>query len=131
MRILQRHPFGIPFSIYAIEYYSAYTFSMEYPHSTLLSYILLWSPVVAAFCVFYLVRLMTRCFKRKLDDGIYLLYYLAMIILYGSPVLYSKAYAFTLIIISYIVVKVWSADNGEQYDRRMLDEEQKSGVKEQ
>ncbi|SFC87266.1 O-Antigen ligase [Butyrivibrio sp. YAB3001] len=116
MRILQRHPFGIPFSIYAIEYYSAYTFSMEYPHSTLLSYILLWSPVVAAFCVFYLVRLMTRCFKRKLDDGIYLLYYLAMIIFYGSPVLYSKAYAFTLIIISYIVVKMRFADNGEQYD---------------
>lgn len=112
MKILQRHPFGIPFSIYAIEYYSAYTFSMEYPHSTLLSYVLLWSPVVAGFCVFYLIRLMIRCFKRKLDDGIYLLYYLIMIILYGSPVLYSKAYAFTLIIISFIVCKVRATDDG-------------------
>jgi len=128
MRILQQHPFGIPFSIYAIEYYSAYTFSMEYPHSTLLSYILLWSPVVAAFCVFYLARLMVRCFKRKLDDGIYLLYYLIMIILYGSPVLYSKAYAFTLIIISYIVMKVRTVDDGEQFDQRMIDSEQEPGV---
>lgn len=130
MRILQRHPFGIPFSIYAIEYYSAYTFSMEYPHSTLLSYILLWSPLVSGFCVFYLIRLMLRCFKRKLDDGIYLLYYLVMIILYGSPVLYSKAYCFTLIVVSYIVMKVWAVDNGDQFDRRMMDTEQESGVKE-
>ena len=111
MRILQKHPFGIPFSIYVIEYYSAYTFSMEYPHSTLLSYILLWSPLVAGFCALYLMRLMVRCFKRKLDDGIYLLYYLLMITLYGSPVLYSKAYAFTLIIISFIVCKVRTTDD--------------------
>lgn len=128
MRILQRHPFGIPFSIYAIEYYSAYTFSMEYPHSTLLSYILLWSPVVAAFCVFYLIRLMTRCYKRKLDDGIYILYYLIMIIFYGSPVLYSKAYAFTLIIVSFIAMKVRAFDEGEEFERRMIDENTESGV---
>lgn len=129
MKILQNHPFGIPFSIYAIEYYSAYTFSMEYPHSTLLSYILLWSPIVAAYCVFYLARLMTRCFRRKLDDGIYLLYYLVMITLYGSPVLYSKAYAFTLIVISFIVMKVRAVDHGEQFDRRMIDKEQETGIR--
>lgn len=121
IRILQKHPGGIPFSIYAIEYYSAYTFSMEYPHSTLLSYTLLWSPAVAAYCVFYLVRLLIRGLRRRFDDWIYLLYYLVMIVLYGSPVLYAKAYAFTLVVISYIVLKVRAHDEGAEFDRRMIE----------
>ncbi len=103
--ILKNHSFGIPFSIYAIEYYSANTFSMEYPHSTLMSYILLWSPPVALFCACYLIRLLVRSVKNHNDDWIYLLYYLVMATLYGSPVLYSKSYAFTLAIISYIAIK--------------------------
>ncbi len=129
IRILQRHPFGIPFSIYAIEYYSAYTFSMEYPHSTLLSYILLWSPLVAIFCYFYYIRLMIKSFVRKMDDGIYLLYNIIIIVLYGSPVLYSKAYAFSLVIVSFIVMKVRAVDGGDQFERRMMESEQESGVK--
>ena len=120
MRILKKNPFGIPFSIYAIESYSAHTFSMEYPHSTLLSYVLLWSPIVAGYCVFYLIRLMVRCIERGLDDWIYLLYYLMMIVLYGSPVLYSKSYAFTLILVSFVALKIKASDNGTVFERHLM-----------
>lgn len=120
MRILGKNPFGIPFSIYAIESYSARTFSMEYPHSTLLSYVLLWSPIVAGYCVFYLIRLMARCIKRGLDDWIYILYYLMMIVLYGSPVLYSKSYAMTLILVSFVVQKIKASDNGAVFERHIM-----------
>ena len=105
LRILREHPFGIPFSIYTIEYYSAYTFSMEYPHSTLLSYILLWSPLIAIACFVYLIVLMVKCFRKKMDDAIYLVYFLMVSIFYGSPILYAKTYAFIFIIISYISFK--------------------------
>ncbi len=130
LKILQGHPFGIPFSIYAIEYYSAHTFSMEYPHSTLLSYILLWSPIVALFCFIYLIRLTKRCFNRKLDDWIYMLYYLIMIVFYGAPILYAKTYAFIFIIISYIKMKVIVFDNEEQAEQHMIASDQRSGVSE-
>ena len=116
--ILNKHPFGIPFSIYAIEYYSAYTFSMEYPHSTLLSYMLLWSPFVALGCFAFLVLLLIKCWKRKMDARIFLIYYLIMVVFYGSPILYAKTYALDLIIFSFIARSV------EEYDRKAYEKEE-------
>ena len=52
--------FRSPFSVYAIEDLSSKYFSMEYPHSTLFSYVLLWSPVVAICCYIYIIRIFVK-----------------------------------------------------------------------
>lgn len=65
LRILKENPNGLPFSIYAIEKESARAFSMEYPHSTLLSYILLWSPPIAWVCMGYLVYLLVKAIRMR------------------------------------------------------------------
>ena len=106
LQILREHPYGIPFSIYAIEYHSSDFFSMEYPHSSLICYILLWTPFVMFFCMLFLIRLTLKCFKLRLDDAFYLLYFIFMMFFYGSPILYSKTYTIEFIILSYIALKV-------------------------
>ena len=105
-RILKDHPIGIPFSIYTIEDLSSQYFTMEYPHSTLFSYILLWGPIIA-ICVFvYIIRLFVRAIKLKDNSAIYLGYYIFILIFYGSPILYAKSYAFIFVILSYIKSKL-------------------------
>lgn len=105
-KMLRDHPAGIPFSIYAIEDLSSKYFSMEYPHSTLLSYVLLWSPVIAICCYIYVIRLFVKAIKLRDNSAIYLGYYLFILILYGSPILYAKSYAFIFIMLSYIKNKL-------------------------
>lgn len=105
-RILKDHPMGIPFSIYAIENLSSRYFTMEYPHSTLLSYILLWGPIIAIFVFVYIIRLFVRAIKLKDNSAIYLGYYIFILIFYGSPILYAKSYAFIFVILSYIKSKL-------------------------
>lgn len=100
--ILKDNPVGLPFSIYAIEKTSAYTFNMEYPHSTLLSYILLWTPVVAILILLFLLIMFVKLVKQKNTAAIYIGYYIFMAVVYGAPILYAKTYAFDLIIVSYI-----------------------------
>lgn len=105
-RILKDHPMGIPFSIYAIENLSSRYFTMEYPHSTLFSYILLWGPIIAIFVFVYIIRLFVRAIKLKDNSAIYLGYYIFILIFYGSPILYAKSYAFIFVILSYIKSKL-------------------------
>lgn len=114
LQILREHPLGIPFSIYAIEYYSADFFSMEYPHSSLVCYTLLWTPFVMFFCMLFLIRLTVKCFKLRLDDAFYLLYIIFMIVFYGSPILYSKTYTIEFIILSYIALKVKTSSKDKE-----------------
>lgn len=106
LKILNRYPNGLPFSIYSIERESARMFSMEYPHSTLLSYILLWSPLIAWGCLIYLIILLLKAIKRKDNSAIFMGFNIAMLILYGSPILYAKTYAFLFILISYVKTKL-------------------------
>ena len=106
LKILDRYPNGLPFSIYSIERESARMFSMEYPHSTLLSYILLWSPPIAWGCLIYLIFLFVTAIKRKDNSAIFMGFNIVMLILYGSPILYAKTYAFLFILISYVKTKL-------------------------
>jgi hypothetical protein len=104
LEILSQNPMGLPFSIYALEKTSLDRFRMEYPHSFLLCYILLWSPPIALFCYGYLIWLAVKLFHiRKQNSGyIFVIYFLIMLTFYGAPVLYSKGYLFFFLIISYI-----------------------------
>ena len=43
-----------------------------------------------------------------------------MIVLYGSPVLYSKSYAMTLILVSFAVQKIKASDNGAIFERHIM-----------
>lgn len=104
--ILKRFPYGLPFSIYSIEKESAITFSMEYPHSTFLSYILLWSPPITCGCFFYLINMLKKAIRFRDNSAIFLGFNIVMLILYGSPVLYAKTYAFLFVLFSYIKVKL-------------------------
>nr|WP_303242604.1 O-antigen ligase family protein [uncultured Blautia sp.] len=106
LKILDRYPNGLPFSIYSIERESARMFSMEYPHSTLISYILLWSPPIAWGCLIYLIFLFVKAIRQKDNSAIFLGFNIAMLILYGSPILYAKTYAFLFILISYAKTKL-------------------------
>lgn len=102
LKILKQYPNGLPFSIYSIERESARMFSMEYPHSTLLSYILLWSPPIAWGCFIYLILLFVKALKQKDASAIFMGFNIVMLILYGSPILYAKTYAFLFVLTSYV-----------------------------
>ncbi|MBU5480142.1 O-antigen ligase family protein [Blautia sp. MSJ-19] len=104
--ILKKNPHGLPFSLYAIERESARAFSMEYPHSVLLSYLLLWSPVIAVGCLIYLVRILIRAIKLHDSVAIYMGFMVVMFILYGAPILYSKTYLAFFVFVSYAKAKL-------------------------
>lgn len=106
LRILKENPNGLPFSIYAIERESARAFSMEYPHSTLLSYILLWSPPIAWGCMGYLVYLLVKAIRMKDISAVFMGFNIAMLVLYGSPILYAKTYAILFVLISYMALRL-------------------------
>lgn len=106
IRILKKNPHGLSFSLYAIERESAREFSMEYPHSVLLSYLLLWSPVIAVGCLLYLIKILVK--SMKLHDGvaIYIGFMLVMFALYGAPILYAKTYLTFFVFVSYAKAKL-------------------------
>lgn len=106
IRILKKNPHGLPFSLYAIERESAREFSMEYPHSVLLSYLLLWSPVIAVGCLAYLVGLLIRAIKLQDSAAIYIGFMLVMFALYGAPILYAKTYLTFFVFVSYARAKL-------------------------
>lgn len=106
LRILKDNPNGLPFSIYAIEKESARTFSMEYPHSTLLSYILLWSPPIAWGCMGYLVYLLVKAIRMRDISAVFMGFNIAMLVLYGSPILYAKTYTILFVLISYMALRL-------------------------
>lgn len=106
LRILKENPNGLPFSIYAIERESARASSMEYPHSTLLSYILLWSPPIAWGCMGYLVYLLVKAIRMKDISAVFMGFNIAMLVLYGSPILYAKTYAILFVLISYMALRL-------------------------
>ena len=106
LRILKENPNGLPFSIYAIERESARAFSMEYPHSTLLSYIVLWSPPIAWGCMGYLVYLLVKAIRMKDISAVFMGFNIAMLVLYGSPILYAKTYAILFVLISYMALRL-------------------------
>ena len=122
LKILNRYPNGLPFSIYSIERESARMFSMEYPHSTLLSYILLWSPPIAWGCLIYLVLLCIKGMKNKDGSAIFMGFNIAMLILYGSPILYAKTYAFLFALTSYVRTKLITeqdTNEGRSYEKEI------------
>lgn len=106
LRILKENPNGLPFSIYAIEKESARAFSMEYPHSTLLSYILLWSPPIAWVCMGYLVYLLVKAIRMRDISAVFMGFNIAMLVLYGSPILYAKTYTILFVLISYMALRL-------------------------
>ena len=106
LRILKENPNGLPFSIYAIEKESARAFSMEYPHSTLLSYILLWSPPIAWVCMGYLVYLLVKEIRMRDISAVFMGFNIAMLVLYGSPILYAKTYTILFVLISYMALRL-------------------------
>ncbi len=106
LRILKENPNGLPFSIYAIEKESARAFSMEYPHSTLLSYILLWSPPIAWVCMGYLVYLLVKAIRMRDISAVFMGFNIAMLVLYGSPILYAKTYTILFVLISYMSLRL-------------------------
>lgn len=106
LRILKANPNGLPFSIYAIEKESARAFSMEYPHSTLLSYILLWSPPIAWVCMEYLVYLLVKAIRMRDISAVFMGFNIAMLVLYGSPILYAKTYTILFVLISYMALRL-------------------------
>ena len=106
LRILKENPNGLPFSIYAIEKESARAFSMEYPHSTLLSYILLWSPPIAGVCMGYLVYLLVKAIRMRDISAVFMGFNIAMLVLYGSPILYAKTYTILFVLISYMALRL-------------------------
>ena len=106
LRILKENPNGLPFSIYAIEKESARAFSMEYPHSTLLSYILLWSPPIAWGCMGYLVYLLVKAIRMRDISAVFMGFNIAMLVLYGSPILYAKTYTILFVLISYMALRL-------------------------
>ena len=106
LRILKENPNGLPFSIYAIEKESARAFSMEYPHSTLLSYILLWSPPIAWGCMAYLVYLLVKAIRMRDISAVFMGFNIAMLVLYGSPILYAKTYTILFVLISYMALRL-------------------------
>lgn len=106
IKILKQKPSGLPFSLYAIERDSARMFSMEYPHSVLLSYLILWSPVIAVGCLLYLVRLLIRAIRLRDNVAIYIGFMLVMFTLYGAPIIYAKTYLTYFVFISYASVKL-------------------------
>lgn len=106
IRILKKNPHGLPFSLYAIEMESAREFSMEYPHSVLLSYLLLWSPVIAVGCLLYLIKILVKSIKLHDGVAIYIGFMLVMFALYGAPILYAKTYLTFLVFVSYAKAKL-------------------------
>lgn len=106
IRILKDNPNGLPFSIYVIERESARVFSMEYPHSTLLSYILLWSPPIAWGCMGYLVYLLVKAICMRDISAVFMGFNIVMLVLYGSPILYAKTYATLFVLISYMALRL-------------------------
>lgn len=106
LRILKENPNGLPFSMYAIEKESARAFSMEYPHSTLLSYILLWSPPIAWVCMGYLVYLLVKAIRMRDISAVFMGFNIAMLVLYGSPILYAKTYTILFVLISYMALRL-------------------------
>lgn len=106
LRILKENPNGLPFSIYAIEKESARAFSMEYPHSTFLSYILLWSPPIAWVCMGYLVYLLVKAIRMRDISAVFMGFNIAMLVLYGSPILYAKTYTILFVLISYMALRL-------------------------
>lgn len=106
IRILKKNPHGLPFSLYAIERESAREFSMEYPHSVLLSYLLLWSPVIAVGCLLYLIKILVKSIKLHDGVAIYIGFMLVMFALYGAPILYAKTYLTFLVFVSYAKAKL-------------------------
>lgn len=106
LQILKENPNGLPFSIYALERVSARIFSMEYPHSTLLSYILLWSPFIAWGCMGYLVYLLIKAIRMKDNSAIFMFFNIVMLVFYGSPILYAKTYANLFVLVSYMVLRL-------------------------
>lgn len=106
IRILKKNPHGLPFSLYVIERESAREFSMEYPHSVLLSYLLLWSPVIAVGCLLYLIKILVKSIKLHDGVAIYIGFMLVMFALYGAPILYAKTYLTFLVFVSYAKAKL-------------------------
>ena len=79
---------------------------MEYPHSTLLSYILLWSPPIAWVCMEYLVYLLVKAIRMRDISAVFMGFNIAMLVLYGSPILYAKTYTILFVLISYMALRL-------------------------
>lgn len=102
-RIYSENPFGISFSLYDIEERTLLACGMEYPHSTLLSYLLLWGPLPLAIALGYLIALLLQQFRRKSSSAIFVAFVLLTFIWYGSPLFYARSYFILLILFTYIV----------------------------
>ena len=102
-KIYSENPNGISFSLYDIEQRTYLACGMEYPHSTLLSYLLLWGPLPLAISLIYLIGLLFYLLRNKSSSSVFVAFSLLTFIWYGSPLIYARSYFILLILFTHVV----------------------------
>jgi hypothetical protein len=83
--ILKQNPIGITNDFYELQYLMISRGYITFPHSTLLSTILLWTLPISIYVVVYYVRLIIGL-KKKKDNLLWVMLYIGvMSIVWGSP----------------------------------------------
>lgn len=104
--IWKDNPMGIACSIYDIEQRSYVQFTMEYPHSALLSYILLWSPIITIPVFLYLIVMLIRLIKFKDSSWVVLGFILLKYLFNSAPILYVSVYSLDIIFFTYFSMRI-------------------------
>lgn len=100
LAILADNPFGISASTIDLQMETIKNGYVSFPHSTMLSYYLLWS-VATAVIYFYIIKWIIRAIKEGKRVWIFLLYFLITSIIYGGPVVNAKNYFWYLLMFTY------------------------------
>lgn len=97
---LADYPLGISASTIDLQMETINHGYVSFPHSTMLSYYLLWS-VATIVIYFYLFKWMIRAIKDGKRVWIFLLFFIITSIIYGGPVVNAKNYFWYLLLFTY------------------------------
>lgn len=99
--ILYKNPLGISTSTIDLELRSiADNPLMTFPHSTLLSFYLLWG-IAALICYVQIIILFIKAFNAKHPLWVLLLSTLIMFVIYGAPIINAKNYLWYILVFDY------------------------------
>ncbi len=100
LAILADYPLGLSASTIDLQMETIRHGYVSFPHSTMLSYYLLWS-VATVVIYFYIVKWMIQAIKGGKRVWIFLLYFIITSIIYGGPVVNAKNYFWYLLLFTY------------------------------